>query len=289
MYWLGLIVMGLLTMSPFPMAYLSYRWYLHNVNQNVRDAAREAVGRGFVKLALVNAAAVGVMAMWLAVDWDAIAAGKHSHVGLLSFICFHVVWWLFAAPVLRELERTLGVQDAEAGRYRAATLRPRTISDYLPSWWTWAVAAALVTIPSITLSRLAGYTHTEVRFLFGALFLTAAGVFCLLGFPVYSRRFLEANALSLGQARAIQFADEIEMQRKEWLRVWFAIHFGLSNVLMFGGLLFVEVARGTISESTAGVVGGCLGTTVGIAGGVLGVWFGRRAHVRKRLLNRPQQ
>ena len=280
MTWPGIITIALLTMSPFPATYLSSRWQVRDIDQKLREATQKAVRRGFLKLALANAATVGVMTIWLALDWN----NKHSYVGL---VCFHIVWWPFAVPVLRELESALSGAHIHSGSIRAASLKPRTVSDYLPWWWTWAFAAALVILPSISFVRLAASGQTEARLLFGFLFMTITGISCIASFPLHCRRFLERPYPSL-HGNATQLADEIETQRREWLRIWFGLHLALSNVLMIGGLLFVEVARGTISEETAGVVGGSLGTVAGITGGVFGVWFSRRAQARKRLLNRQQ-
>jgi hypothetical protein len=298
MNWTGIGMIAFMSLSPFPFALLSYLWQIRNLTPEQRARVRAAVRPGLVRLGIVNAVVVAGIVVWLILDWDAFVLGRRSQYGLLvSLGSFHGLWWPFAAPVLHKLDRVLracgALPELEApGRYRFASLTPRTVSSYLPVWWVWVLVASLFTIPVITLARLVLVPHVEARLVFGALFMTATGMIALIGFPFFCRLFLFMRppiSSFHGVEQTAEMRHAMDAERRRWVRLWFGTQLASANIFMIGGLLFAEVARGAIRETTAGLIGGGLGAALGIAGGIIGAWFGHRLSERLRALNNRQR
>lgn len=135
-------------------------------------------------LAVVTVVAWAAFAVWFILDARAIGAGlRGPFLAIAEVAVSNSILWLFAAPTLGKIERVArsSVQSQVAGehaQYRAASLRPRKVSSYLPTplralgMLTCVVALVYVTAqislagPQARLTMPIGYATIAATFFF---------------------------------------------------------------------------------------------------------------------------
>ena len=235
---------------------------------------------GFQRLLAVTVlSCLGFLALWSVVPPHVVPPNVLALLVTLSG--FHALWWGMAMPLVRAQNASLkaAVPQAPPDGRRAASLRPRQASDYLP--------ACLLPLPWVI--ALIGCAVLAWRSFVTTVPPTAAAgvavfVLCAVGELVLYRWWLHAEVKApqaLRNGGSAQFEREWESLRGFRVRAVFMMHCLMPAVFITFGVLLLEVVRGTISGSAVGLAGGIVGLVVGLAGGALGVL----ADIRRRRLD----
>ncbi len=271
--------------SHLPVALLWNHFILRDVDPARAAAAREAIRPQMIRLWVVWVCAVVGFAAWYALDWEAIAGGaRETNPNKIAMVAFHVIWWPFVMPVSRKLEQTLKelgvVRGIEAGGpVRTASLQPRLVREYLPNWARVLPTMLGVTGVALIAVRLLQYPPTEARFYIGVGVFSLSGLALLVFYGFWIRREVEQSYPAAGQESATpEYQAAVEDLRTFRIRAVFWFQVLGAAVFFCAALLFLEVSRGAIQDSTAGIVGGGAGAALGCLGGVVGMVAGIRAH-----------
>jgi hypothetical protein len=270
--------------TPFPAASAYVRFAVSSHDSEARKAVLERVRPGLMRLAVVWAVVVAGFFAWFALDWTAIASGARSNLPwTLSMGAFHVLWWPFAMPVLRRLDtRTPDAGDHDgmvAQPVRVAALKPRRVTEYLSRGQRLLPIALAIAAPPALFIRAWHYPPLEGRPVWGACIFGAAGFTFLISYAVWIRFEVRASYGPIGQDEAEEeVLRETERLRRFRLQAIFWLQVLGAAAFFAGAALVLEVGRGTIQESTAGLIGGLGGTAVGCVGGLFGGLAGLRGY-----------
>jgi len=235
-------------------------------------------------LAVVTVVALAAVAVWLILDARAIAASLRgpflaiAEIGISLFI-----FWVFSVPALRKIERAAHSSvheqvSAEEAQYRAASLRPRKVSNYLPV--PLRVVGLLICVTAlVSLAVQISEAGPDVRLMMPIGYGAIAAVFFLLYEAMIREEALGAQALGSGHT-AGPTPEEAEGTRRR--RV--AEIFILQNTLTLLFSMMALVAIGIRWDSSMGlVVAAVLGIAGGVVGGV-GCAFALSSEMRDRYL-----
>jgi hypothetical protein len=270
-----------------PAAWLVQRNMLRGLDEPTRRAVTQDLRRYWIRLVIAQMALVIVAISWLLYSGGALEFGVQTATGGIAFYGFHAIWWPFVFPFMLRLDKSMRahgvvVSSAQPGPVRRASLRARKVSEYLPSWST-PLEVALVVI---------GITTVAVRALtapgLNTALLWSAGMFALwavvfvVGYAFWIRMEVQQSYSWLAGNST---EEEIEAHRRFRVRGIFALQIAAAATFFAASALVIEVARGTISGSTVGLIGGIAGTVIGLGGGV----FGTIASLRAAKLQRARQ
>ncbi|MCC6491178.1 MAG: hypothetical protein IT364_27060 [Candidatus Hydrogenedentes bacterium] len=270
-------------------------WWRRHMLFGVESAVKERIlqdQRGaWIRLQIAYWAAIAGVCCWLLLDPDGVISGqKTRELSRVGFILFHVVWWPFAFPCVQRLDRALRTHGVLAspillGPTRTASLKPRSVRDYLPAWSTAAEVALLAVAITVLAARALTLDTIESRLAWSATIFASTALLFMAGYAFWVRMEVQQSYTWL---HATASDEEIEQHRRFRTRMVFAGQL-LGAAIFFGASwLVLEVAHGTISESMAGLIGGITGGVFGLAGGVAGTVASLRA-VRLQRLRTPKE
>jgi len=263
-----------------PFALWWQRRLLSGVDEPTRRAIADTLRARWWIFYVVYAAAFGGVLCWLAFDWTAIVSNqRHGWIPGVALGVFHGVWWPFAMPIFHALDRALrehGVttEGTPTSPVRTATLKPRRVFEYLPSWSGVSELALLLVGATVLLTRVLTAEIIEPRLAMGAALFAMTGLITIVAYAFWIRMETQQSYSTFSESAT---EEELESLRRFRIRLVFAGQLLMAGAFLVAAGLFIEVARGTIAEPTAGVIGGVLGSAVGIAGGIAGTMAGLRA------------
>lgn len=240
--------------------------------------------RDLTRLSIVTAVAWAAFAVWLIFDGRSINAGLRGPIlGIAEIGSSLTIFWLFAVPVLRKIERVAlwsvqGQVATEESRYRAASLRARKLSGYLPVP-VHVFAVLICVIALVYLAFQISVAGPDTRLTMPIGYGAIAATFLLLYEVWIWGEALGAQALGLGQTSG-STPEEAEWTRRRRVREIFI----LQNTLTLLFSLMALIAIGIRWESPTGwMVGVALGVAGGIVGG-FGCAFALSSEMRDRSL-----
>ncbi len=230
------------------------------------------------------------IAIYITLDRQAVIEGRRGFVLGLEIALFHFLWWPIAMPAIRlaspgrKTGSTSGggsvappAGHAPVGAVRQASLRPRRVSDDLgPMMRLMPFGIAGLGL-GVTLWRGLGIP-AESSYPLGSLVFTMGAMIVLVAYGLWIRLEVEAPQPLQGSGEDLRrLENALERQRRFRVRGVFVVQ-QLFVAVMFGsGVLWIEVARGTVDESIVGVVGAIGGSFVGLVGATFGVAGSMRA------------
>jgi hypothetical protein len=262
-----------------PAAWLLQWHMLRGVDEPTRSALAQDLRGYWIRLLVAQAVLVIVAISWLLHTGGALELGVQTASGGIAFYGFHAIWWPFAFPLMLRLDKSLrahGVlaSPAQTGPVRTASLRARTVSEYLPNWSTpLEVALVVVAITFIGIRAFTAPNLNPTLLASAALFAFCAVVF-VVAYAYWIRTELEQSYSWLHETATEQ---EIESHRRFRVRVIFYLLIAAATTFFAVSVMVVEVARSTISGATAGLIGGIAGTVLGLGGGIFGTIASFRA------------
>jgi len=254
-----------------------------------RDSA--AARRSFVfpwsemtPLAVVTVVAWAAVAVWFILDAGAIAAGVRGPLlGIAEIGIPLSIFWFFAAPLLGRIERAarISVQEQVAGdesQVRAASLRPRKLSNYLPL--PLRVAAMLICVIALVyLTVQIAVAGPDTRLTMPIGYGAIAATFFLL-YEVWIRgEALGAQALGSGNDSG-PTPEEAEWTRRRRVQEIFILQITLT--LLFSVMALVAI--GIRWESTIGSMSAALLAVAGVLVGGVGCAFALSSEMGDRYL-----
>lgn len=254
-------------------------WWQRRLLSGVDEPTRRAIADTLRTRWRVFYVAYGILC-WLSLDWTAIQSNQRGGwVTSVALGVFHGVWWPFAMPIFQALDRALreyGVttHGISSNPVRMATLKPRRVSEYLPEWGGACEIAVLLVSATVLVTRVLTAGSIEPRLALGGAMFAATGLITIVAYAFWIRMETQQSYAAFSETAT---EDEIENLRRFRVRMVFAGQLLMACTFFIAAGLFIEVARGTIAEPTAGVIGGVLGSAVGIAGGIAGTMAGLRA------------
>lgn len=235
-------------------------------------------------LSVVTVIAWAAVAVWLVADAGGIAAGTRGRfLGIAEIGIPLSIFWIFAAPLLGKIDKAAraSVQEQIAGgdsQYRAASLRPRKLSNYLPL--PLRVPGMLICV--ITLAYLIGQISVAspgLRLTMPIGYGAIAVIFFFL-YEVWIRgEALGAQALGSGNTSG-PTAEEAEWTRRRRVRQIFFLQITLT--LFFS--MMALVAIGIRWESPTGSTIGALTAVAGVLVGGVGCAFALSSDMGDRYL-----
>lgn len=240
--------------------------------------------RELTPLAVVTVVALAAVALWLILDARAIAAGlRGSSLAIAEIGISLSIFWIFSVPALRKIERAARSSvheqvSAEEPQYRAASLRPRKVSNYLPLPLR-AVGLLICVTALVSLAVQISEAGPNVRLMMPIGYGAIAAIFFLLYEAMIREEALGAQALGSGHTHG-PTPEEAEVTRRR--RV--AEIFILQNTLTLLFSMMALVAIGIRWDSPMGLmIAAVLGVAGGIVGGV-GCAFALSSEMRDRYL-----
>ncbi|MCL4693092.1 MAG: hypothetical protein KJ060_11355, partial [Candidatus Hydrogenedentes bacterium] len=207
--------------------------------------------------------------------------------GRIGFYAFHGLWWPFVFPLILRLDKSLRAHGVLAGPtqpgpVRRASLRARKVSEYLPSWSTPLEVAIVIIGITVVAARAVSAPDLSPALLWSAGMFAFWAVVFVVGYAFWIRMEVQ-QSYTWFAANATE--EELEAHRRFRVRSIFALQIAGAATFFAASAMVVEVARGSISGSTVGLIGGIAGAVLGIGGGV----FGTIASLRAAKLQRAQQ
>ena len=263
-----------------PFALWWQRRMLSGVDEPTRRAIANTLHTRWILFYVVYAVAFGGILCWLALDWTAIRTNQRGGwVTGVALGVFHGVWWPFVMPIFQDLDRALRQHGVTAhggpsSPVRVATLKPRRMIEYLPGWAGACEIAVLLVSATVLATRVITAGSIEPRLAMGAAVFAMTGFITIVAYAFWIRMETQQSYAAFSETAT---EEEIESLRRFRVRMVFAGQLLMACTFFIAAGLFIEVARGTIAEPTAGLIGGALGSAVGIAGGIAGTMAGLRA------------
>jgi hypothetical protein len=254
------------------------RWYvlrtLADVDHDKRTAILSALRLRIRLLLWVWLVAVGASVAWLAIH--RFSAISLTQAGGASILAFHAIWWPFAVPVIQKVHTELrrhGIERSPmpVGRVRSASLKPRAVRSYLTLWMR-ALPPVLAAAGTLAVAITAYQDPpSETRIWVMAVVFTASAVLFLVLWSAWVRREITMSYFvgEGGDSTDVRMLAAEELRRFRVLGIYW-LQLAGSAVFFGSALIVLQVDRGTLSESAAGIFGGIAGTSIGLAGAVFG-------------------
>ncbi|GMW03291.1 MAG: hypothetical protein AMXMBFR84_44250 [Candidatus Hydrogenedentota bacterium] len=273
---------ALLVGIQLPFIYAWRKWMLRGVDFDRRAQVIAAVRTRMIRLQVAWSMAVAGYLSWQLfhwVNWDAQHQLWVRSMPLDTAVA-HLVFWPFAMPVIMgtmKALRKVGVLPEEyvPGPVRTASLKPRTLNQYLPLWIRATTLVILGFMGALALSRLALDPPEEFRLQVMAITMLGSAAVIMLGIHFVLPRMELAQSYPPGGEAYTKAADALRAFRIRSMYLLGA--FATAAFILFAALE-PEIARGTISEPKLGLVGGSAGGLIGLAGAAVGTLCSLKAY-----------
>ncbi|GMV94059.1 MAG: hypothetical protein AMXMBFR82_38370 [Candidatus Hydrogenedentota bacterium] len=271
-----------------PAAWWWQRRMLGGVDAATRDAVQHDLRGYWVRLILAQAVVILGIGVWIALHPEIIWNFQiQASSGRIGFYAFHGLWWPFVFPLILRLDKSLRAHGVltgptQPGPVRTASLRARKVSEYLPSWSTPLEVAIVIIGMTVVAARAITAPDPNPALLWSAGMFAFWAVVFVVGYAFWIRTEVQQSYSWLAETAT---EEEIEAHRRFRVRGIFAMQIAGAATFFAASAMVIEVARGTISGSTVGLIGGIGGAVLGIGGGVLGTL----ASLRAAKLQRAQQ
>ncbi len=261
---IGFAILMIVPIAPFAVWFRNRT--LRHAGAEVRERITLATRPVAARLWISWSACLTALTSWVVAEslgYDLSLAGLRFEMAVV--LAFHLIWWPFAMPLWNRTQQLA----TEAGVFasplpqavREASLKPRRLDDYLPSYWrailaTVAMSGVLALGVSLALSGA-----VETRYLAMALLFGGIGLLELFLWLFIMR--IEVSAAAEYRGLTPEDAEELRGFR---VRCFFWMLIAASCVFFSIAIGCIEVGRGAIPDSYLGITGG----VVGIAGGAVG-------------------
>lgn len=267
-------------------------WWQRRMLRGVDAAPRESVQRDvrgyWVRLIVAQTIVLLGAVVWAVMHPEPFRNFQiQASSGRIGFYAFHGLWWPFVFPLILRLDKSLRAHGVlrgptQPGPVRTASLRARKVSEYLPSWST-PLEVALVTIGiNNVAARAVTAPDLNPALLWSAGLFAFWAVAFVIGYAFWIRMEVQQSYSWLADNVT---EEEIESHRRFRVRGIFALQIAGALTFFAASAMVIEVARGTLSGSTVGLIGGIAGAVLGIGGGA----FGTLASLRAAKLQRARQ
>jgi hypothetical protein len=267
-------------------------WWQRRMFRGVDEPTRQSIShdiRGhWIRLLAAQTLILICAGAWLVLSPEAVRNSQlqSGSIGMAT-IGFHIIWWPFVFPLALRLDKSLRAHGvlaplAQPGPVRTASLRARQVSEYLPAWSTpLEVALVVIGLTAVGARALtAPDLHTPL--LWSAGMFAFFAVAFVIGYAFWIRFEVQQSYSPLQETAT---DDDIEAHRRFRIRAIYFLQIAAATTFFAVAAIVVEVARGTLSGPTAGLIGGTAGAVLGIGGGI----FGTVASVRAARLHRSKQ
>lgn len=271
-----------------PAAWWWQRRMLRGVDAATRESVRRDVRGYWVRLIAAQTVVLLGAVVWAVMHADGFRNFQiQASSGRIGFYAFHGLWWPFVFPLALRLDKSLRARGVFAGStqlgpVRTASLKARKVSEYLPSWSTPLEVAMVVIGITVVAARSLTAPDLNPALLWSAGMFAFWAVVFVVGYAFWIRMEVQQSYSWLAETAT---EEELEAHRRFRVRGIFALQIAGALTFFAASAMVIEVARGSISGSTVGLIGGIAGAVLGLGGGV----FGTIASLRVAKLQRARQ
>lgn len=249
-------------------------------NRQLKDVGEDV--RAYVNQSMRNQVR-SFLAVWLVVllfflGWIILALfnvhplGRPVDLFWPLFGACHLLWWPFAVPIVNGIRLLLEEsgtlprpQPSEA--VRSAPLKPRRMRDYMPPYGYTMVVTLAVGGPIAIFVWYLWHPPGESGQIFHATQFALSGL-GVLAICLIVMRFILVQRLPAGDCMDV---SQAEVERKYRIRSTYWLMIVISLFMYGSALLGLEVAHGTLPESTANLIWRALSGASGFAAGGVGI------------------
>lgn len=282
-----------MTCGPLAMLYMHLRTFERAAADLPRfEETRALLCEGLRRLAIVTLLCLAGLMLTITLLRPQQGGAPHGILVVLEMAVFHVLWWPFAVPVLRQADgmvtwRGAGSRTGDGSRapghesggapsvgdskVRVAGLTPRRVSDDLSP-----VARVLPLLVGVVGVGFVGWrlfqVHETQGFVWQAAMFASGGIFVLLGYALWIRMEVRSPQPLVGSGEiARTYQEALEENRRFRVRAIFALEVLFAAVMFVVAFCTIEAAGGRLSGATIGILGGVGGSVIGILGSAMGI------------------